>query len=53
MEKRDFDFNKRIMFKGKSCYPISPYEEENSVEDKKTINQDIVIDTNDQMMKIV
>ena len=50
MVNRNNDFKKRFMFKGKSCYPISPYQEDES---KKKNEDEILIDRDDQMVKIV
>ena len=38
------------MFRGGSCYPISPYEDKSG---SKKDNDETLIDTNDQILKIL
>ena len=44
IKKPDFDVNSRFLFKGKSCYPISPICDESS---------EIKINKSDQLFKIL
>jgi serine/threonine protein kinase len=47
LQKRNMSIGKRIMFKGTSCYPISPFVEDNG----EVKNGEI--DSDDQIIKIL
>ena len=49
IEQRKYNFKKRVMFRGESCYPISPYEDKT----KGDGDAGTLIDTKDQIMKIL
>jgi serine/threonine protein kinase len=46
LEKRKNNFKKRIMFRGESCYPISPFKNNND-------GEETLIDNKDQIIKIL
>ena len=43
-KREGFDCNQRFLFKGKSCYPISPVQDE---------SKEVKINKNDQLFKIM